>query len=303
MSSDKASPETTIKKKKLDIQKPAGILLTPGSSRRKTAWGRLRSKGENRGMTQSQISTYLETQMKRLYEEVRKESALTCDKVDKYLKYLSRTASQTLCQGEMNEKKVVLFSQATKPILIDIGSKQQITDSDVKKHTREITEKAKEQVGTPELEEEIVVELAENDKEQPEDSTPGEIQNSHSDPETTPKHDDYLDKEIVPVGFETGAPRISIGSFLELPLSEKDKGPVEDNWFAAHIRYLELAVNRSCFQKEDLEKIKALLQEMKPIRYKSYFNIFPDKEYDDTYMMIAYSRWRNRTLVPIAEKE
>ncbi len=237
-------------------------------------------------MSQAEINAYLEAKMKKVYTEVRIDGALTHDKVEKYLEYLARTASQTLIKVEMDKKKVLLFSQKTKPLLVDIGTKKQLTDSDIQKHTREITEKAEDQV------EEI--------KNPKQEDTPAEEIEAESDPSQV----SFLDQEIVPVGFEKGAPRISVKSFLELPITEKDLGPVEGNWFAAHIKYLEMAVKKSCFSKTDLEDVRKLLKKVPVMKYESYFNIFPDKDYEDTRMMIAYSRWRNKTLVPLsAENE
>ncbi len=297
MKEKNSSPEDTRpeKKRKLKIQPTSSVLLTPGSSRRKNAWGRLRDSGSNRGMTQGQISDYLESQMKKNYVNVRKDGALTFDKVDKYLEYLARTASQTLVQAEMDRKSVTRFSEETKPLLVDIGSKSSLTDSDVKQHTRLITEKANNQVQgmissaqtdpspPAKTEEKPVVPPAPNVAEKP------------GKPEIA-EEDGFLDSEIIPVGFEKGAPRVSVRDFLELPISTKDDGPSDEDWFAAHLKYLEMAARKAFLSKKDLDEVKQQLDQFPKIKYKSHFNIFPDREYEDTQMMIVYSRWRNGTI-------
>jgi hypothetical protein len=279
-----STDKTTGKKKKLNVQSATGLLLTPGSSRRKNAWNRLRDSLDNRGMTQAQISDYLKSQMKKVYANVRQEGALTHEKVDRYLEYLARTASQTLVQTKMNQENIDHFSQKTEPLLIDIGSKESLTESDIKKHTLEITEKAKEQV----------VEI--NHPQQIPASPEPEPEPEVSKEPIAAVEPEFLEQEIVPVGFEEGAPKITVEAFLGLPLSTRDKGPEEDDPYQAHLKFLEMAVSKACLNGEELEKVKQAMTEVPGKRYKSYFNIFPGREYDDTKMMIVYSRWRNQTL-------
>jgi len=263
------------------------------------AWNRLRSMGNDRGMTQDQISRHLETQLKNQYQRVRKEGALTFDKVQRYLNHLARVGSETLSRSPMDQKKIESFSEKLEPVLTDIGSKQTITESDIEAHTKEVRKQAEGHLKemthpgpSPETKDfSSQIELAESEE-------PSQQRESSVQPEmvTTPGQNDLADKEIIPIGFEQGAPRITIKEFLKFPLAKKEEGPNQDSWFKDHEKYLELALKKGCISQEDLDESKKAFESSPNIKYSKYFNIFPGNEYEDAILMQVFSQWRNKTL-------
>ncbi len=289
-------------KKTIKKQNASNILLSPGSSRRKVAWNRLRNMGNDRGLTQDQISRYLENQIKEQYQKVRKEGALTYDKVQRYLDYLAKVASQTLSRSQMDQKKMETFTKRVEPVLVDIASKNSISESDIEAHTNEVKKQAEAHItgkSLPQTEvSPIQIELEEpGELEEPADAeeTPGETDVSR-ETEETPNLEILLGKEIIPMGFEQGAPRITVEEFLKFPLAKNEEGPDQDTWFKDHQKYLQLALKNGCVSQEDFDNIVKAFAAPPKSKYRKYFNIFPDNEYEDTVLMMLFSQWRNKTL-------
>ncbi len=288
----------------------SNVLLTPGSSRRKMLWKRLQSSKHAKGLTQDQVSQYLQRFMKQHYQKVRKEGALTFDKVQSYLDYLAKLASGTLSKVSVDQSNVAGYSERIKPVVEDVSTKTAITEEDVERHSEEIRNQAQIHISqiTHPAERHDIDDLGNNSE--PKD-TSSQLQ-SLDDAETiqpvvsagkdiTKGSEDYIygdlfSREIVPIGFEEGAPHVSLEAFFSFPLSFKETAPDPGNPFAMHLKYLELAVNESCFENEILEATRAKLKVIREKRYSKYVDIFPENEYDDAKLMIVYSQWRNQTL-------
>ena len=263
------------------------LLLTPSSSRRRMAWKRLQSTGKNRGLTQDQISRYLKDLMRQHYKKVRKEGALTFDKVDRYLEYLAKMAAKTLAQSEIDRQSVSTFSQSIEPVVEDIGTRETLRDDDVKHHASEMTAQATRHVQMLERE---------SGEGAPSEANQMDLAAERQEADDPPEQDQFMNREIVPVGFESQAPQISIRDFLDFPLSDKELSIDPENPFKTHLRYLELAVKQSCFPKEALEQVRQRIPAIEARKYRRYVDLFPDGDFDDARLMMVYSQWRNKVL-------
>ncbi len=217
--------------------------------------------------------------MKQHYQKVRKEGALTFDKVENYLNYLAKIASGSLCNTSLDQNKVAGYSEKIKPVIEDVGTKAAITEEDVQKHSNEIRNQAQLYVGQM-------------------SSTAGEQEINISE---NGKEDDHsqgnpLYQEVVPIGFEEGAPKVSLETFFSFPLAARETVPESDKRFDMHLKYLDLAVKQSCLESEALEVARTKVKDLPEKRYSKYFDIFPENEYDDAQLMIIFSQWRNQTL-------
>lgn len=273
-------------------------------------WKRLRSRKPSKRLTRDQVSRYLETFMKQHYQKVRKEGALTFDKVQNYLNYLAKIASGSLCNTSMDQNKVAGYSEKIKPVIEDVGTKAAITEEDVQKHSKEIRNQAQlhvEQMSPTVGEQEI--NISENGKEPDKkasqlpvlDDSKSNRPGVSTEKDTKARPDDHsqgnpLFQEVVPIGFEEGAPKVSLETFFSFPLAARDTVPESDKRFDMHLKYLDLAVKQSCLESEALEVARTKVKDLPEKRYSKYFDIFPENEYDDAQLMIIFSQWRNQTL-------
>ncbi len=247
----------------------SGMLESLDSARLRSAKQKLLINKDRKSLNQHEITKYLERLLKKMHANAKKEGALTLDTIDKYLEYLAKLAAAKLSKGEIDKKKVVSFAKEMAPVLTDISKKDELTDDDIKQHTADIKEKAEKHI----MEEK---------------------------PDPPPKKDDdaekikeFLNSEIVPIGFENDAPKTSVKDFFSFPLADQLEGPAEDDWFAFHKQYLNKAVEDSLMEAADVEKVNELLPMFPKLKYKKYFNIFPGDEYDDPILMVVYGLWQN----------
>jgi hypothetical protein len=297
------------KVKKPGDRQDSGILLTPGSSRRKMAWKRLRGSKPQKGLTQNQVSYYLESFMKQHYQKVRKEGALTFDKVQRYLDYLAKVASTSVKNISLDQKGIADYSETIKPVINDVGTRSAITDAEVERHSKEIRDYAQQyimQIRQP-VGEQIMVKTEKKTKEETRSSQAtiesvadqGACVKEENDKDIVDKSldtDDILTQEIVPVGFEEGAPKVSFVTFLSFPLAREEAEPDSEHVFEMHMKYLDMAVKESCLEGATLDAAKPLFKHIPFNRYSKYFDIFPEGEYDDAQLMLIYIQWRNKTL-------
>lgn len=101
-----------------------------------------------------------------------------------------------------------------------------------------------------------------------------------------------LKQKIIPIGFENGAPLISVRDFFSFPFGENvDLLPEER--YTQHQRYLKIAVEEEKLHPADLENISNNLINLPDLEYQKYFNIFPDNEFDDAVLTMVFTRWKN----------
>ncbi len=297
LTSIKKTEKTSAPIKKT-VAKPAQqILLSSKTARRRYVMKKLKEKKGQKGMTQDQITGYLETILTKLYQRVKKKGALNQDTVQKYLDFLAKTAARDLSQSHMSPKKVDRYIDKIKPIMVEIAAKDELTQEDVNAHTKEITQQAKihvqeeNQVAAQQKEKVIVTEQAVEEEKQDEENNNQKLAPKGEDEDAL-----FLESKIIPIGFEWGAPKISVKDFFSFPLGNQEVGPNEDDWFALHRRYLEKAVELSLVTAYAMEKIQKLLPDLPKYKYRRYFDIFADDVFDDAAMMVVFSQWQNKVL-------
>ncbi|MGK0290328.1 MAG: hypothetical protein ACI86H_001784, partial [bacterium] len=85
-------------------------------------------------------------------------------------------------------------------------------------------------------------------------------------------------------------------AFFELPFGPKRKGPVEEDWFEYHKKYLDLLAEKKLIETSYIEQISSLLNHLPKRRYRKYFDIFPNNRFDDTAFMATFTLWKNQDL-------
>lgn len=240
-----------------------------------------------RGMTQDQVSKFLEAWLKKLYERVKKTGALTQDKVPEYLARFAALAEEMVKPIEEGKKQEMIeeFQSATEEILDDISSEGHLSTEEVDAYKEEIREKSKgldaeDDEERAEIVDEIGVTLSEASFE--------------SDKRKESENlDEFLSKNIIPYGLDKQAKRISIKEFFQFPFGDF-QGPSEEDWFNYHMKYLQLAVKENKLDKSNFVKIYNSLNRLPKIKYKKYFNIFPNEQFEETTFMAVFDLWKNK---------
>lgn len=115
---------------------------------------------------------------------------------------------------------------------------------------------------------------------------------------TDPDPRAFLKRETVILGFDKMAQPIPLADFMTLPFGERN-GPDEDNWFEQHLKFLELSVEKRKFEEAKAKTVAKILPELPKIKYKRYFNIFPNGSYEDTILSAVYDLWQSNALANI----
>ena len=244
------------------------------------------SKGK-RGITHDHIPKFLENRLEKLYERVKIEGALTKDQIPEYLsKFVDSAETVISVIPESDHKPVVEeFLESTAEILRDISDKGQLTTEEVQTYKTNIEEKA-ENLDTPDVKKrtEIVDEIG---------VTLTDASYESDKREKAKRVDSFLSKELIPYGLDKKAKRMSIKDFFTFPFGDY-QGPEDDDWFGYHMRYLQLAVKANKLDKSNFVKIFSMLSSIPQVRYKKYFNIFPNNQFEETTFMAVYDLWQNR---------
>ncbi|MCP4750855.1 MAG: hypothetical protein GY866_08180 [Proteobacteria bacterium] len=242
------------------------VLRTDETVRTKAAKTKLSASQGKRGMTQDQVADYLKEYFVKMFERAKIEGAMTQDDIQPYLVRLANTAAEALARTPMDRKIIDDFAESVAPDLKEISEKNPLTPEDIEAQTQSIRRKAEDH--------------AEQLKEPP------------PSPEIPKETNDFMAGEIVPIGFEKGAPKISAETFFRFPLGPPN-GPPENDWFAQHVRYLKSAAEISALPRPDLDKIFDLLPDLPQTKYRKYFDIFPNNDFDDAVLTVVYGLWQN----------
>ncbi|MBU2514861.1 hypothetical protein KJ966_26375 [bacterium] len=263
------------------------VYKTAESLRQESAHKRLVESEGKRGMTQDQVPRFLEERLKKLYERVKIEGALTQDQIPEYLAKFAAAAEMVMGPVSIGSQQVVFeeFKNTTDEILEDISSKGQLSAEEIEEYKENIEEKTNELKNKTEEErtdivDEIGVTLTEASFESDKRKEEAE-------------REAFFKKSIIPYGLEKRAKRVSITEFFIFPFGDFN-GPDEDDWFDYHMRYLQLAVKEKKFDKSNFVKIFNSLSYLPRIKYKKYFNIFPNDQFEETTFMAVYDLWQNK---------
>ncbi|NQU64101.1 MAG: hypothetical protein HQ517_07445 [SAR324 cluster bacterium] len=106
--------------------------------------------------------------------------------------------------------------------------------------------------------------------------------------------ENFLLQEIIPIGFEKGAPKIAVSTFFEFPFGKTGSGDADP--FSQHLRYLEDAVSHAALTGDELTKIRVLLSTLPTLAYRKTYDIYPSNQFDEAILLIVFSLWQNQVL-------
>ncbi len=260
------------------------IYQTAESLRALDAGKKLRETEGKRGMTHEHVTRFLEERLEKLYARCKKEGALTQDQIPDYLSQFAQAAEPMIEIIAPDEQHQVIerFKESTNEILEGISEKGNLSEETIDKYKNKIEEKT-EKLEAADVDErtnvvdEIGVTLAE----------------ASNEAEKERKLRIFLSKELIPYGLGDKANRISIGDFFGFPFGDRN-GPDDEDPFEFHLRYLQLTVNEGKLKKSSFMKIFNALSHIPKYKYKKYFNIFPNDEFEETTFMAVYDLWQNK---------
>lgn len=272
------------------------IFKTAETLRKTHADENIKRDKDRKALTHDKVTAFLEERLKKLYERVKKEGALTQDKIPEYLARFTAAAESVMAPIPIGSQKPTIeeFTNVTVELLDEISSEGELSEEEVDTYRTNIQEKA-EALQSSDVEErtnivdEIGVTLTdasfESDKRKEEK-----------------ERQEFFKKEIIPYGLDKRAKRISINDFFKFPFGDYS-GPDEDDWFAYHMRYLQLAVKENRLDKSNFIKIFNAQQYIPRIKYKKYFNIFPNDQFEETTFMAVFDLWQNKAFDRLKESE
>ncbi len=247
-------------------------------------------KGRKGMMTHDMVTKYLEERLKKLYEKVKTSGALTADMIPKYLEKFAQAAQSVLVEVNpaRQQELIEAFEESTDDILDEITRFSEMSSDEVDNIRSDIHEKMGE-LDTPDLEKrtEVVEQIGMTLSDVSEKVDPP--------PEKGIDVAAILSKEEISIGFDDKAPLVPLGEFFKLPFGER-KGPPEDDWFVYHKRYMELAVENNRLNASILEVLPEMETQLPKLKYRKYFNIFPNGEYEDPTCSAVYDIWKSNAL-------
>ncbi len=217
------------------------------------------SSERGEAMTQDQITEYLVKRMFRYSESKDVPGSLSQSTSHYYLAFIRETLAITLEKGQLDILEVDDFVDLVEPIVMEMLATESLTEEERGDYLKKIDHQA-----------EIYVSERQTD----------------SDP--------FLAQELIPIGFEKGAPRISIKAFFEFPFGKEGRKESAD--FGQHMRYLEDVANRGGLGADELSKIKSITSTLPVLSYRKYYDIYPFNQFDETILLVAFSLWQNKVL-------
>jgi hypothetical protein len=251
------------------------------------------SSDRGQAMTQEQITDYLIKRMFRYSESEDIPGSLSQNSIHHYLAFIRETLAIALEKGQFDILEVDDFVDLVDPIVTEMLAREKLTEAERVAYLEKIQQQA-EQYLAERQSESIDTSVSALETEKP------SLQSSPDSADTDP----FLMQELIPIGFEKGAPRISITAFFQFPFGKKGKKEIED--FAQHLRYLEEVVSRGGLGANDLSKIKSMTSRLPVLTYRKYYDIYPFNQFDETILLVAFSLWQNNvldTLLVVEEME
>jgi len=279
----------------------SGVQYSQESVRLAQAKKNLEALGDRTGMmTHDKVARYLEERLKKLYEKVRRSGALTADMVPRYLERFAAAAQKVLVEvSPVRQKELIeAFEASTDDILNEITRFSEMSPAEVDSIRADIHEKMGE-LATPDLNRrsEVVEEIgiALSDVSEKVDPPQPPSKTKTDPPQKAIDVAAILANEQVSIGFDEKAPFVPLGEFFKLPFGER-KGPPEDDWFVFHKKYLALAAEHKRLKASILEVIPEIERQIPKLKYRKYFNIFPNGEYEDPTCSAVYDIWKSNAL-------
>lgn len=229
---------------------------------------------ESGGLSLDQVLEHLKQRIITVYERVRQKETLTPDQISDYLTRISGDIAESLFFNTLEKTGINAFVERIEPEIKEITALGMLANAEKEAFREQLCQQA-----------EIFAKENRNGKTEEVNEEP---------PTTEPKEDPFLTQEIIPVGFEKGAPRVSVKAFFSFPFKGMDEK--RDNPHGQHLEYLMEAVNRSAMDQLHLDEIKSRLSELPRPTYRKTYDIFPLNIYDETVLLVVFSLWRNQAL-------
>ncbi|MBT4289495.1 MAG: hypothetical protein HOD92_19395 [Deltaproteobacteria bacterium] len=271
------------------------IHLTSISSRQKAAKKKLATRGKDKGLKSDQVSKFLENRLKRLYERVKINGALTNDKVSEYLSMFTSAAIPVLGDiSSKNQEKIIKnFATTTKDIVDKISGEGFLEPKrligvklGISRKSRRLIDQNKAK--RAEIVDDIGIDISKV-SEEAEKNVAKKIST------------EILNEKIIPIGFSKKPDYLTVEEFLQLPLGERKLKDDEGNFFKEHILYLEKAVEDKLFPAKKLELIRDVVPIIEKIKFKKYFQIFVHGKFEEPTFMAVISLWANNALKNLKE--
>ncbi len=241
------------------------------------------SSDRGQAMTQDQITEYLMKRMFRYSEHNKLPGAVSQDNIQTYLDFVGGNIANTLVEGHLDILDVDDFVDLVEPIVTEMSAKEEPTEDERAGFLQKIKWQAEQFVSERRT---SSVDSAETANEVGKQTTQGTSDSDDIDP--------FLTQDLIPIGFEKGAPRIPVKAFFEFPFGKE--GRKESEEFAQHMRYLEEVVNRGRLGAEELSRIKSMTSTLPVLSYRKYYDIYPFNQFDETILLVAFSLWQNKVL-------
>jgi len=246
-------------------------------------------------MNQFQVEDYLRSRLAKLYEKVRKEGALTQDKIPEYLAMFAEASKNVIHDRELTDDEINAFEESTSEILDQIADEAELDRSHFAAEKEAFKAQAQmlRVADTAEERAEIVSDIG---------VKLSDVQNRVEQKQKADDWDAFFQSEIIAIGLEENAPRIPLGEFFAFPLGQGGQVPAPENLFEMHLRYIEALLQKGKLKSQEGERIQEGVGRFSRYRYKKYFDIFPGESYEDTVMMAVFSLWENKALEKLREK-
>ena len=259
------------------------VLYTAATVARMVARKKLAANKDVKKLSADQVADYLADRLRKLYQRVRIEGALTNDKIPEYLANLSRMAERIICAPQVTLEEVNEVAASASEMLQGIAEEGNLSGEQFESALQDIHETT-QKLQTDDVEERanLIEKIGE---------TIAEAATVQEDV----GFDEFITQELIPMGLEENAPCIAVQEFLRLPLGNQGTD-MADDWFDYHLRYLSIALEQERIEQSVVDRIQENLDQFQQYKYKKYFNIFPNHQFDDTILMAVFSMWQNKAL-------
>ncbi len=241
------------------------------------------SQRTGRMLTQDQISEYLKERLLNLYDRVKLKGALTQDQISAYLASISGDIAGHLSNGVVDHHGIDTFVEEVEPEIKEMSALGMLAREEKEAFQQQLCHRADKVAETYRSDD------ADDQEALVEDEVSTETVEIPGNEEDT-----FLQQEIIPIGFEQGAPKIPIGAFFQFPFTGMDGKGTDP--FSQHLRYLEEAVRQSMLDEDRLSEIRSRLSDLPRLIYRKTYDIFPLNRFDETELLIVFSLWRNGAL-------
>ncbi len=251
------------------------MLTSFGTIRQMEAKRNLAANKNRHMMSHNDVEEYLRRRLEKLYAKVRKEGALTKDKIPEYLAQFAEASIEIMHDRDLTEDEITEFETSTCGLLDDIAKEANVDRASLVEHEQEILQHTAElKTASVEDRADIVSNIG---------VTLMDAQKKLDQPESKKSEEEditsLLKVKAIAIGLEENAPCIPIKDFFEFPLGPRGGPETEEVWFDLHLKYLEALLTKGKLDSTVYDKIKTHLEKFEKYRYRKYFDIFPGGSY------------------------